>query len=77
MTNNVTSKITRRKKVPAAAPSVSPSDIAARAFEFYCARGGQPGGELDDWLRAERELTASLVARKPRRTRGESSRASP
>jgi hypothetical protein len=37
---------------------VSESDIARRAFEVYCARGGQPGSALDDWLQAERELTA-------------------
>lgn len=30
--------------------------IAARAYEKYLARGGQPGRELDDWLEAEREL---------------------
>ena len=32
--------------------------IARRAFEVFCARGGQPGRALDDWLQAERELTA-------------------
>ncbi len=30
--------------------------IAARAYELYCARGRQPGHDLDDWLRAEAEL---------------------
>jgi hypothetical protein len=60
-------KVDRRKSgksaatVPQPAPvavTVSESEIARRAFEVYCARGGQPGRALDDWLQAERELTA-------------------
>jgi hypothetical protein len=31
--------------------------LAARAYELYLARGGAEGGELDDWLEAERELS--------------------
>ena len=30
--------------------------IAARAFALYCERGGQHGRDVEDWLRAEREL---------------------
>jgi Protein of unknown function (DUF2934) len=30
--------------------------IKRRAFEIYLERGANPGNELDDWLRAEREL---------------------
>jgi NADPH:quinone reductase-like Zn-dependent oxidoreductase len=33
-------------------------EIRNRAYELYRARGAQPGGELEDWLQAERELTA-------------------
>ena len=39
-----------------------PSDhatIARRAYELYEARGRAAGFELDDWLRAERELQQS------------------
>jgi hypothetical protein len=32
------------------------SVIAARAYELFCARGGEPGHDVDDWLRAEAEL---------------------
>ena len=32
--------------------------IRGRAYELYLARGAQPGHELEDWLRAERELTS-------------------
>ncbi|HET7206985.1 MAG TPA: DUF2934 domain-containing protein [Terriglobales bacterium] len=31
--------------------------IRARAYELYEARGRQGGNELDDWLRAEYEIT--------------------
>jgi hypothetical protein len=37
-------------------PQVAESDIARRAFEIYCERGYQDGHDVDDWLRAEREL---------------------
>ena len=49
-------------KVSAAEPDratgtpVPPERIAARAFELYLARGGEPGQELEDWFRAEAEL---------------------
>ena len=36
--------------------SVRDEEIKRRAYEIYLTRDGQPGGELDDWLQAEREL---------------------
>ena len=33
---------------------VTDADIAKRAYELFCS--GAPGGELDHWLQAEREL---------------------
>ena len=35
----------------------SGDDIARRAYEIYLARGGTDGESLQDWLRAEEELT--------------------
>jgi len=35
--------------------------IKRRAYEIYLARDGQPGGELDDWLQAERELERGVI----------------
>jgi len=32
--------------------------IAMRAYELFLARGGSDGGDFDDWLAAEREITA-------------------
>jgi hypothetical protein len=42
------------KKVP------TQEEIALRAYEIYLKRGGENGGELEDWLAAEKELTESL-----------------
>ena len=39
------------------ARGVTETDVARRAFELFCARDGQHGRDLDDWFRAERELT--------------------
>ena len=37
-------------------PHVSENNIALRAFAYYCERGYQDGSDVEDWLRAEREL---------------------
>jgi len=37
-------------------------EIRQRAQEIFLARGGTPGKELDDWLRAEQELKQERVA---------------
>lgn len=33
--------------------------IEKRAYEFYCERGYEHGRDIDDWVRAEQELSAS------------------
>jgi Protein of unknown function (DUF2934) len=35
-------------------------EIRRRAYAFYEERGCEDGHDLEDWLRAERELTAAL-----------------
>jgi Protein of unknown function (DUF2934) len=49
------------------APAPAPSDpapapatdlIAARAYQIFLQRGGEPGDPVDDWRRAEAELRA-------------------
>jgi hypothetical protein len=40
------------------------SDIALKAYLYYCERGFQGGSPLDDWLRAERELKATARSAK-------------
>ena len=71
-------KTDRKRK--AAAPSVGPdpvkdstrvseTDIALRAFAYYCERGYQDGSDVEDWLRAERELRGTPPAPAARRRR--------
>ena len=52
-------------------PRVSTSDIALKAFAYYCERGYQHGADVEDWLRAERELLGAArgSAAKPARRR--------
>ena len=38
-------------------PQELESQIRLRAYELYEARGDEDGHELDDWLRAEEEIT--------------------
>jgi Protein of unknown function (DUF2934) len=35
---------------------LSEEAIAHRAYEVYVLRGGEPGTDVEDWLRAEKEL---------------------
>ena len=35
--------------------------IAQRAYEIFKSRGGKPGKDLDDWLRAEKELAGNRI----------------
>jgi Protein of unknown function (DUF2934) len=44
---------------PEAVGFVEPEAISRRAYELFQERGREPGRELDDWLRAERELKES------------------
>ena len=37
--------------------------IAMRAYELYLARGGSEGEAMDDWLAAEREVSAGRQQR--------------
>ena len=48
-------EVEQRTRLPQAA---SEQEIRRRAYEIYLEHGAQPGQELEDWLQAERELTA-------------------
>lgn len=50
------------EKAVRAAPRPTEQQIAARAHEIFLKRGATPGCDLDDWLQAERELTAAAKA---------------
>jgi len=40
----------------------TPEQIRQRAHEIYLARGGTPGNDLEDWLRAEQQLKQERAA---------------
>jgi hypothetical protein len=44
------------RKPRAAKKRPTPEQIQLRAYEIYLERCGAPGNELEDWVRAEREL---------------------
>ena len=47
------------------APTPATDLIAARAYQIFVQRGGEPGNPVDDWRRAEAELRAGLDEREP------------
>jgi hypothetical protein len=49
-----------KRQVPA--PTMTHADIARRAYDLFLARGCKHGYDVEDWLRAERELTDVLGA---------------
>jgi hypothetical protein len=60
-TSNTTPSGPRRRAQSAVV--ITREEIARRAYEFFLARGGEHGRDLDDWLRAERELQPKLLRR--------------
>ena len=48
--------VKRQAEETPARPTPSQEEIRGRAYEIYLERGDLPGDEIDDWLRAEREL---------------------
>lgn len=59
-TRRSTKPAARPRRASTAAPDSTPRptdlEIARRAFELFCERGGQAGSDVEDWLKAEREL---------------------
>ncbi len=41
---------------PTQGSALSRDEVARRAYDLYQQRGGADGGDLDDWLQAERDL---------------------
>jgi hypothetical protein len=48
--------VRRQADETSARSAPSDEEIRRRAYEIYLERGDLPGDEIDDWLRAEREL---------------------
>ena len=60
-TSSPVEKKTTKSKVKA---KPSHDEIAERAFQIYLERNGAPGDPMQDWVRAEQELTAPKTTRK-------------
>ena len=65
MPKNKAASLPALKKARKAKAQPTREEIAIRAYHIYVERGYTPGNPLEDWLRAERELTEELS--KPRR----------
>jgi hypothetical protein len=44
----------------------SKDNIAHRAYELYTQRGCEPGKDIEDWVRAEKELASEVVVGPPK-----------
>jgi hypothetical protein len=40
---------------------LSQKDVAHRAYELYTQRGCEPGKDIEDWVRAQKELASEVV----------------
>lgn len=40
---------------------LSKEAITQRAYELYVQRGGEPGKDVEDWVRAEKELSSEVA----------------
>ena len=60
---------TTKKPRKAAKPAPTHDQIAARAYEIYQERGYTPGDPMQDWLQAERDLSAAKPKKASRKTK--------
>jgi hypothetical protein len=52
---------TPAKPFKAASYEPTPEEIQIRAFEIYVSEGCKEGSDLENWLRAEKELRAKVL----------------
>jgi hypothetical protein len=56
-TLQVAPRVTRKPRASKVTPTLE--QIQLRAYEIFLERRGAPGNQIEDWLRAERELAAT------------------
>ncbi len=54
--------LTPTARIVSQSPDLTKQMIGERAYHFYEERGRQDGRDVDDWLRAEAELTGKTPA---------------
>jgi hypothetical protein len=55
---------------------ISVEEINRRAYGLYIERGREHGSDVDDWVKAEKELTANPVIHVPNTKRNRATRSS-
>ena len=55
--NKIMKRDSRNKPIAVAEPTGIEEEIRKRAYELFEARGREEGHELEDWLRAEDQIT--------------------
>ena len=70
MTRTLEAPVSPARKPRATKSSFTLEQIQQRAYEIFLERRGAPGSEVEDWLRAERELaqTGGIERRKSPRS---------
>jgi hypothetical protein len=53
--------ISKQETVMIECIGISKEDVAHRAHELYIERGGGPGKDVEDWARAEKELSGEVI----------------
>ena len=54
-------EISKQETVMIQCIAISKEDVAHRAHELYIQRGGRPGKDVEDWVKAEKELSTEVI----------------
>ena len=59
-------EISKEETIKLERKEISRQDVSRRAYELYVQRGSEPGKDIEDWVKAERELSATIVGTSPK-----------
>jgi hypothetical protein len=59
-TNDAVTRAAQRSARTSPPATNADTDVAARAYARFLARGGEHGHDVDDWLEAERDLQSDM-----------------
>ncbi len=75
MTRTLEAPVSPARKPRATKSSVTLEQIQQRAYEIFVERRGAAGSEMEDWLRAERELAQAGTVERRKSPRSPKSKA--
>ena len=67
-------EISKEETVMIKCIEISKEDVAHRAHELYVQRGSGPGKDVEDWVRAENELSSEVISGPIRTTAAQAGR---